>query len=146
MSDELLGQVKWQVDQVLEELGSYFTRIESGRYRAVQGSAEIWVEVERESDGEVLVRIRAPVAYHAAPDTLDLTFLLQANGTMPVATFGMDDDRTISVGQTLYGEHLHPEHLRKTVRAVAIFANCLDELIAQRTDGRRSIDVKPWLK
>ena len=35
MSDEVLRQVKWLVDQALGELGSYFSRIESGRYRAV---------------------------------------------------------------------------------------------------------------
>ncbi len=146
MSDEVLRQVKWLVDQALDEFGGFFKKIDSGRYRAVQGSAEVFVAVEREQDGEVLVRIHAPVAYHAAPDQLDLAFLLQANGTLPVATFALDEARTITVGQTLYGEHLHPEHLRKAVRAVALAANCLDELIAERTAGKRSIEVKPWLR
>ena len=142
-----LTTIRRMVDDALDEWGSYFTKLEPTHYRAVQGSAEVFVHVEEDLSGMVMVRVRAPVSYEPAKlDNTNMMFLLEANDNMPIATFGVDEEHTVWVGQTLHGEWLQPEELRQTVRSVAITANCLDELISERTAGKRSIDVKPWLK
>jgi len=141
-----LTKVRHMVDEALARWGAYFTKLDSTHYRAVQGSAEVFVKVEEEPSGVPMVRVRAPVAYEAQLDSTGMRFLLEANDNMPIATFGVDEEGTVFVGQSLHGEWLRPEELRQTVRAVAIAANCLDELISERTSGKRSIDVKPWLK
>lgn len=141
-----LTQIRRMVDQALSEWGGYFTQLEPTHFRATQGSAEVHVRVVEEPSDTVVVRVRAPVSYEAELDSMGMRFLLEANDNMPIATFGVDENGTVFVGQTLHGEWLQPEELRSTVRAVAIAANCLDELITERTAGKRSIDVKPWLK
>jgi hypothetical protein len=141
-----LTKVRHMVDDALAHWGAYFTQLSPTHYRATQGSAEVYVKVVEEPSGVAMVRVRAPVSYGAELDVMAMRFLLEANDNMPIATFGVDEKGTVFVGQSLHGEWLQPEELRQTVRAVAIAANCLDELISERTSGKRSIDVKPWLK
>ncbi len=144
--DPRVVRVRRQLDAALEEYGAYFKRVAFGHYQALQSTAEVFVDVELDDNGEVLVMVRSPVSYESQLGEAEYRLLLEMNGGMPTAMFGITPENTIFVGQTLFGEHLAPETLFKTVRAVALTGDALDELISAKVGGKRSIDAKPWLK
>lgn len=146
MSSTKLQQARWKIDSILESYGSFFKKLDSGRYRAVQGSAEVLVEVQLTADEVPVVHFSAPVSYNAMVDQRDAVALLKANADLTLGAFAFDAQGAVVISYTMPIEHAPVEALKWVVRTIALAADGLDELISARTSGQRSIDAKPYLK
>jgi hypothetical protein len=114
-----------------------------GRYAITQGSTAVFI-CPVQWEHYTLVQIFAPVAQDINSTCINAEFALfltNLNNQLLFGKFSFDDSRqTIWCEHVLLGDFLDARELIVALEMVALTADRYDEIIAERTGGKRAID------
>ena len=141
MAASVLKQTQTKVRKYLKEIygRNYKTIVQEidDRFIIRRGSAAVHVYVRPLSKDDCFVHTMAYVVQGAKIGPKVMNHLLRQNATMPMGSYGLLFDDTITFGHTITGANLDQNELRTTVGTVAFIADETDDEIMKMAGGMR---------
>lgn len=139
----VLQKLRTKIKDYLERAKLDYYVGQDGHYAISQGSAAVFI-YPVQWEHYTLVEIIAPVAQDIDSTRINADFALfltDINNKLLFGKFSFDDTyQTIWCEHVLLGDFLDARELIVALEMVALTADKYDELIAERTGGKRAID------
>lgn len=105
-----------------------------------KGSTQVLVKAENITEDHVVIDLISHVVKNAKVDDNLKNFLLRANSELKFGAFGLLFDDTITFQHSILANDFSEVDLKSSINAVASVADYYDDIIVEKSGGKRALD------
>jgi hypothetical protein len=138
---ELIDKTAEKVEAALNKKFPDHIKFDTGSYTITRGSTQVMIQIRPFTENETCVECIANVVIDANVDQELMKFLLRKNAELHIGGFGLLFDNTIIFQHSITGTNLDENELVTSINTVAVIADHYDDLIVEKSGGKRATDV-----
>jgi len=116
------------------------TFFDAESFTITKGSTQVMVKANNITDEHVVIDLISHVVKDANVDDRLKNFLLRANSELKFGAFGLLFDDTITFQHSILANDFSEVDLKSSINAVASVADYYDDIIVEKSGGKRALD------